>query len=116
MTVLQGSQSKMEPADCVYINSVYCTGHLLLWNCLPQNRQHCCIVIDITTGATPLGCAQSCAAYGCVYVRCPDKLSYRAFVMYVMCLCLIITAVRYIYRGCSSGLCAPPGNFPFTFL
>ena len=27
MALLQGSQSKMEPIDCVCINILYCTGH-----------------------------------------------------------------------------------------
>lgn len=84
MAVLQGSQSKVEPTDCVYINSLYFTGQFLLWNCLPENRQHCCVVFDITTCSSPLGRARCCAACSCVNIPCPEELSYCAFVSRVI--------------------------------
>lgn len=99
MAVLQGSQSKVEPTDRVYINSPYCIGHFLLWNCLPENRQHCCVVIDITTCSSPLGCAQCCAAY-VVWICLAQKSS---LIVHLYCassgLYLIIAAMCQIYCG-----------------
>jgi hypothetical protein len=86
MAVLQGGQSKVESTDNVYINSLYCTGHLLLWNCLPQNRQHCCVVIDITTCSTPNRlCSVLCGMPSCGYALPRQAL--------LLCICLVCYVV-----------------------